>query len=361
MRRLKIPRVRLGKVKVSENKDAIFQPPGTIAYVGEKRTGKVKTETILYDTDSYEKKSGVSLDQLEEDKINWFNIDGVHDVELLERLGHKFDLHHLLLEDIANTTQRPKTEFFENYIYQCIKMISFDKDTLKLTQEQVSIILTKDAVITFQEKTGDVFGNVRYRIENSRGRIRSVGNDYLFYALIDSIIDHYFVVVESVGDYLDYLEDEIFENPEEDSLNKVQQNKRMLLDLRRAVYPLRESISRLLKEVSPLIEQQTHAYLQDAYDHCIQIIETVESYREINTGLKDMYLSSVSHKMNQIMQVLTIVSSIFIPMTFVAGIYGMNFEHIPELTWEHGYAYFWGISAAIFFSLLAFFKWKKWL
>ncbi len=361
MRKLKLPKIGLSRIKISDNKEAIFQPPGTIAYVGEERTGEVNIETILYDEGSYDKKQGVYLEELEAEKVNWFNIDGVHDTILLERVGRKFDIHQLLLEDIANTTQRPKTEVYDQYIYQCIKMITYNKDNQDLIQEQVSIILTKNAVITFQEKTGDVFGNVRYRIENSRGRIRTVGNDYLFYVLIDSIIDHYFVVVESIGDYLDELEDEVFDDPQEDSLHRIQQNKRLLLNLRRAVFPLRESISRLLKEEGDLIEHRTHAFLQDAYDHCIQIIETVESYREINTGLKDMYLSSVSHKMNQIMQVLTIVSSIFIPMTFVAGIYGMNFQHIPELTWEHGYLYFWGIMFVMFISLLGFFKWKKWL
>jgi magnesium transporter len=353
--------LRLRRKATPKSTSTVFQPPGTISYVGEERSGEVTTETILYDVDYYSKQDGIFLEQLKEDRVNWFNIDGVHDIDLLEKVGDKFHLHHLLLEDIANTTQRPKTEFYGAYIYQCIKMISYDAENHELNEEQVSIILTEDAVISFQEKTGDVFENIRDRIENSRGRIRGVKSDYLFYALIDSIIDHYFLVIEQIGEYLDQLEDEIFDNPQKDSLNQAQKNKRMLLKLRRAIFPLRESISRLLKEDSSLIESKTHAYLQDAYDHCIQIIETVESYREINAGLRDMYLSSVSHKMNQIMQVLTIVSSLFIPMTFVAGIYGMNFEHIPELTWEYGYQYFWIINAVIFFTLLGFFRWKKWI
>lgn len=358
---MKTINLRLRRKATPKSTSTVFQPPGTISYVGEERSGEVTTETILYDVDYYSKQDGIFLNQLKEDRVNWFNIDGVHDINLLEKVGDKFNLHHLLLEDIANTTQRPKTEFYGAYIYQCIKMISYDAQNNELNEEQVSIILTEDAVISFQEKTGDVFENIRDRIENSRGRIRKVKSDYLFYALIDSIIDHYFLVIEQIGEYLDQLEDEIFDNPQKDSLNKAQSNKRMLLKLRRAIFPLRESISRLLKEDSSLIESKTHAYLQDAYDHCIQIIETVETYREINAGLRDMYLSSVSHKMNQIMQVLTIVSSLFIPMTFVAGIYGMNFEHIPELTWEHGYQYFWIINAVIFFTLLGFFKWKKWI
>jgi len=344
--------------KSSQN---VFTPPGTVSYVGAEREGAVETETIYYNELEYNKLEKIFTGTLTDKYNYWFNIDGVHDIELLEKVGERFNLHHLLLEDIANTTQRPKTEFYGSYIYQCIKMIHYDENTQELREEQVSIILTEQAVLTFQEKTGDVFENIRDRLENSKGRIRKVKNDYLFYALIDSVIDHYFIAMEQIGYYLDQLEDEIFNDPEKDSLNKAQRNKRMLLDLRRAIYPLRESISRLLKDESNLIESKTHAYLQDAYDHCIQIIENIESFREINSGLRDMYLSSVSHKMNQVMQVLTIVSTIFIPMTFVAGIYGMNFEHIPELTWEHGYQYFWVINACIATILFVFFKWKKWI
>lgn len=356
---MKKPRLR--RKATPKSRASVFQPPGTISYVGEERTEQVATETILYDANQFSKQDGIYLEKLEDDQVNWFNIDGVHEIDLLEKVGSKFHLHHLLLEDIANTTQRPKTEFYDECIYQCIKMISYDPEHNEINQEQVSILLTNHAVITFQEKTGDVFENIRERIEQSRGRIRYSNNDYLFYALIDSVIDHYFIAVEQIGEYLDELEDEIFDNPQKSSLEHVQKNKRMLLTLRRAIFPLRESISRLLKEDSKYIDPKIKNYFQDAYDHCIQIIETVESYREINGGLRDMYLSSVSHKMNQIMQVLTIMSSIFIPLTFIAGIYGMNFEYIPELQWEHGYRYFWILSGCLFVALLGFFKWKKWL
>lgn len=344
-----------------KTKDTVFQPPGTISYVGQEREGTVGTETICYDEHSYHKYEKIYLDGIQNEQVNWFNVDGVHDIKLLEQLGKDFNLHHLLVEDIANTTQRPKAEFFDDCIFQCIKMISYDEVEHEIREEQVSIVLKSNAVITFQEKTGDVFENIRERIETSRGRIRTSQNDYLFYALIDSVIDHYFIAIEQIGEDLNELEDEIFESPERESLNKVQHNKHLLLSLRRAIYPLRESMSKLLKEQSHLIDPKISSYFHDAYDHCIQIIETIESYREINTGLKDMYLSSVSHKMNQIMQVLTIVSSIFIPMTFVSGVYGMNFEHIPELTWEHGYQYFWMINFVIIIILLGIFKWKKWL
>ncbi|KQC33827.1 magnesium transporter [Nonlabens sp. YIK11] len=356
---MKKPRLR--RKATPKSKHSVFQPPGTISYVGEDRHEEVTTETIFYDAKEYTKLEGIYLEKLEDDQVNWFNVDGVHEIDLLEKVGSKFHLHHLLLEDIANTTQRPKTEFYEECIYQCIKMISYNVEEKDIDQEQVSILLTKHAVITFQEKTGDVFENIRERIEQNRGRIRYSNNDYLFYALIDTVIDHYFIAVEQIGEHLDELEDEIFDNPQRSSLERVQKNKRMLLKLRRAIFPLRESISRLLKEDSKYIDPQIKNYFQDAYDHCIQIIETVESYREINGGLRDMYLSSVSHKMNQIMQVLTIMSSIFIPLTFIAGIYGMNFDNIPELHWEHGYRYFWILSGCMFVALLGFFKWKKWL
>lgn len=353
--------VRRKRKATPKSKNTVFQPPGTISYVGQEREGNVAVETISYNESSYTKYENIHLRSAPNDKVHWYNVEGVHDIELLERLGKDFNLHHLLVEDIANTTQRPKTEFFDDAIYQCIKMVSYNEIEHELHEEQVSIVLMTDAVITFQEKTGDVFENIRERIETSRGRIRSSHNDYLFYALIDSIIDHYFIAIEQIGEDLNELEDEIFNDPEKESLNKVQHNKHLLLSLRRAIYPLRESISKLLKEQSPLIDPKIGSYFHDAYDHCIQIIETIESYREINTGLKDMYLSSVSHKMNQIMQVLTIMSSIFIPLTFIAGVYGMNFEHIPELGWEDGYQYFWILSGVMFLLLLGFFKWKKWL
>ncbi|MEE2802495.1 MULTISPECIES: magnesium/cobalt transporter CorA [Nonlabens] len=355
-----INKLRIKRKAAPKTSQTVFTPPGTISYVGVHREGEVITETIAYGPEHYEKHDKIVY-SLPNDYVKWYNLDGIHDIEKLKKIGKRFDIHPLLLEDVANTTQRPKTEFYPNYVFQCIKMISYDEKDHDIEQEQVSIILNEHEVVTFQEQTGDVFGSVRSRIENNHGRIRTSDSDYLFYALIDSVLDHYFIAIEKIGDYLDVLEDEIFNDPEKESLNKVQNNKRVLINLRRSVYPLRESISRLLKEESRFLQPQTKAYFQDAYDHCIQIIETIESYREINTGLKDMYLSSVSHKMNQIMQVLTIISSIFIPMTFLAGIYGMNFEHIPELTWEHGYMYFWIICAVMFVGLIVFFKFKKWL
>lgn len=356
---MKKPRLR--RKATPKSRSSVFQPPGTISYVGEDRTEKVNTETIFYDAVKYTKLEGIYLDKLKDNQVNWFNVDGVHEIDLLEKVGSKFHLHHLLLEDIANTTQRPKTEFYEQCIYQCIKMISYDAEENDINTEQVSILLTQDAVITFQEKTGDVFEHIRERIAQGKGRIRNSNNDYLFYTLIDSVIDHYFIAVEQIGEYLNELEDEIFDNPQKSSLESVQKNKRMLLTMRNAIFPLRESISRLLKEDTRFIEPQIKSYFQDAYDHCIQIIEIVESYREINSGLRDMYLSSVSHKMNQIMQILTIMSSIFIPLTFLAGIYGMNFDNFPELHWKHAYGYFWIACGVIVVSLLGYFRWKKWL
>jgi len=358
-----MPRIvrRIKRKATPKSRNVAFQPPGTIAYVGPERSEAVTTESIHYNDTIFEKHTGIQATTMPENQVNWYNIDGVHDIKLLQKLGKQFKIHHLLVEDIANTTQRPKTEFFPDCIYQCIKMISYDVDHHDLNEEQVSIILRSDAVITFQEKTGDVFENLRERMEQNRGRIRKSGHDYLFYALMDTVIDHYFIAVEQIGDYLNDLEEEIFDNPEREALDKVQQNRKVLLNLRRAIYPLRECISRILKEGHALVDKEMVSYFQDAYDHCIQITETVETYREINTGLKDMYLSNVSHRMNQIMQVLTIMSSIFIPLTFLAGVYGMNFEHIPELGWEHGYMYFWIASAVMFIGLLAFFRWKKWI
>lgn len=354
-----MPRKRRRKA-TPKSREAVFQPPGTITYVGEVRSEKVTTETIYYTEEFFKKVSGI-VPFTEQANVKWFNIDGVHDINVLKELGEHFNIHPLLVEDIANTTQRPKAELSENGIYQCLKMISYDSTDHDIKEEQVSIFITNQGVITFQEKTGDVFGNIRERLESSKGRIRKSDADYLFYALIDSVIDHYFIALEQIGDYLNDLEEEVFENATKESLDKVQHNKKVLLQLRRAIYPLRESMNRIIKDGSSFIQPEIMAYFHDAYDHCIQITETIESYRELNTGLKDMYLSSVSHKMNQIMQVLTIMSSIFIPLTFLAGVYGMNFKNIPELNWEHGYQFFWIASGVMFIGLLGFFKWKKWL
>jgi len=339
-------------------------PPGSITYVGKERTEKPTLELTVFNQDfdaciQMDSRKSIKT-KFKTDAVNWLNVDGIHDSELINEFQHEFDLDHLLLEDVTNTNQRPKVEEYEDYLFLSLKMI-FLKDDNRVENEQVSLVLGPDYVISFQEKTGDVFSQIRERIHSVKGQIRTKKNDYLFYALVDSIIDNYFIVIEQIGNDLEDLEDEIFSNPTQASLEKIQEKKVLLLSLRRAIYPLRESLNKLIRDKNPLIQDKNMKYFSDIYDHAIQIIDVIESYREVVNGLKDSYLSSLSFRMNQIMQVLTITASIFIPLTFIAGVYGMNFDHMPELHLTYGYFYFWGLVILMAIGLVIYFKRKKWL
>ncbi|MCB0473430.1 MAG: magnesium/cobalt transporter CorA [Flavobacteriaceae bacterium] len=359
---MKRPKPKRKKTSVSKK---VGLPPGSITYIGRERSEKVSFDLVCYNLDSYVKKqfdnSSDLFKQLDLKMNNWINVDGIHDQNSLNGLENSFGLDHLLLEDVANAQQRPKVEISDNSIFLTLRMLSYEQDSPSVDNEQVSLVLTDKYLITFQEKSGDVFGTIRDRIVNSKGQIRSKKGDYLFYSLIDSIIDNYFLVIENIGNNLEDLEDEVFENPSQEFLEKIHFNKNELLTLRRAIYPLRESILKLLREDNGLILPDTVKYFNDVYDHIIQIIDILESYKEITSSLKDSYLSSLSFKMNQVMQVLTIIATIFIPLTFLTGIYGMNFEKIPELHWSYGYLYFWIVSVAIVSVLIFYFKRKKWL
>lgn len=341
-------------------------PPGSITYIGKERTENAVVELIRFNSDQILKEPYHRCEdvfkKIDIQSVNWINVDGIHNHELLNEFASVFKLHHLLLEDVANTNQRPKLEEYNAYLFLSLKMLLYNEIDQSIDNEQVSLVLGKNYVISFQEKTGDVFGNIRERIESSKGQIRNKGADYLFYSLIDSIIDNYFTVIENVGNNLEDLEEQIFNDPSQDSLEKIQKNKNLLLTLRRSIYPLRESISRLIRDdENEFIDQKTIKYFNDVYDHTVHIIDILESYKDIVTGLKDSYMSSLSFKMNQIMQVLTIIATIFIPLTFIAGIYGMNFDNLPELHWPYGYLYFWMVTIVLVILLVFYFKRKKWL
>lgn len=340
-------------------------PPGSITYIGKERLENPDLELISYNAEKLSKQrydTTAALKQnLQPNAVNWINVDGVHNDLLIQEFHTFFDLDRLLLEDVTNTNQRPKVEEHENYLFFSLKMLHYDEVNKSLDSEQISLVLGKDYIISFQEKTGDVFGNIRERIETPKGQIRGKKNDYLFYTLIDSIVDNYFIAIENIGNDLEDLEDEIFIDPSQNSLEKIHAYKNILLVLRRSIYPLRESINKLLRDNDKFIHPKNVKYFNDVHDHAIQIIDILESYRDIVSGLKDSYLSSLSLKMNKIMQVLTIMSTIFIPLTFIAGIYGMNFDNIPELHWQNGYYYFWIVSIIIVLGLLGYFKRKNWL
>jgi magnesium transporter len=339
-------------------------PPGTLIHVGERKTEKVKIQIIDYDESNFEEKEANTIEESfsfrDKPSVTWINIDGLHDVEIIEKLGNHFGLHPLLLEDILNTEQRPKSEDYGNYIFIVLKMIHRYHDGGDIEAEQVSLILGPNFVISLQEREGDVFKPVRDRIRKN-GRIRKLGADYLAYALLDAIIDNYFIILEEAGEKIEDTEQQLTANPSPETLQLIRQLKKEMIFLRKSIWPLRELINNLERSESALIRESTGAYLRDIYDHTIQIIDTVESYRDMISGMLDIYLSSISNKMNEVMKVLTIFASIFIPLSFIAGLYGMNFTFMPELKWQWGYFAALGLMATVGFSLLFYFKRKRWL
>lgn len=339
--------------------------PGTPVHIGEKRTEKVKITVIDYNETQFQTKIISNVEECfqyrDTPTISWINVDGVHDINTIEQISSKFNLHPLVLEDIVNTGQRPKFEDFDDYIFLVIKMFLFNDKLRELETEQVSLIIGSNYVISFQEKEGDVFNNIRDRIRQSKGRIRKMGADYLAYALLDAVVDGYFAVLEGLGEKIELLEDDLVSNPSPHTLHKIQGLKRSMIFLRKSVWPLREVVGGIQRAESKLIQDTTRVYLRDVYDHTIQVIDTIESFRDMVSGMLDVYLSSVSNKMNEVMKVLTIFAAIFIPLTFIAGIYGMNFQFLPELKWKWAYPCWWILVIALVVGMLFYFKRKKWL
>jgi magnesium transporter len=339
--------------------------PGTLVHVGEQKVENVRIRTIEFDQETLKESEFETIEEClpckESPTVTWINIDGLHDVGVIEEIGRQFGLHSLVMEDILHTDQRPKMEDFEDHVFIVAKMLSFDQERNELKAEQLSLILGEDYVVTFQERVGDVFEQVRERLRKGKGRIRGMPPDYLAYALIDAVVDHYFIVLEKIGETVEILEEELVSNPTPETLQVIHHLKRELIFLRKSVWPLRELIGGLERGEASLIQEKTKVFLRDVYDHTIQVIDTVESLRDMVSGMLDVYLSSMSNRMNEVMKVLTIIATIFIPMTFIAGIYGMNFEIMPELKWPWGYPLVWCIIIAIGVVMLFYFKKKKWL
>jgi magnesium transporter len=340
-------------------------PPGTLVHIGEQKAEKVSITVIDYDEARFQEEEIETVDEcfLFKDKptVTWINVDGIHEVEVLELLGDCFGLHPLVLEDILNTDQRPKLEDFGEYIFVVLKTFSYNDQNGELEPEQISLILGPSLVLSFQEKEGDVFNPIRERIRSSKGRIRRMGAGYLAYALLDSIVDNYFIVLEKVGEKIEFLEEELVTNPTPETLQTIHNLKRDMIVLRKSVWPLREVIGSLERGESSLIGESIEIYLRDVYDHTIQVIDTIETFRDMISGMLDIYLSSVSNRMNEVMKVLTIIATIFIPLTLIAGIYGMNFQHMPELGWRWGYPMVWLIMLAIGVLMLVYFRRRNWL
>ena len=339
--------------------------PGELIHVGEKKADKVKISVIDYDDKNFQEKVITDIEEVFPSKdtstLTWINIDGLHEVDIIEKIGNNFQMHPLTLEDIVNTGQRPKYEDFDQYIFIALKMLMFDEEKKEIISEQVSIVFGANFVISFQEKEGDVFNPVRERIRNTRGRIRKMGPDYLTYSLLDAVVDNYFFILEKLSEKIEDMEEELAADPRPQTMQAIHKFKRDTIYLRKSVWPLREVVSSLERGESKLVKKGTHIFLRDVSDHTVQVIDTIETFRDTLSGMFDIYLSSVSNRMNEIMKVLTIFAAIFIPLTFIAGIYGMNFKFMPELEWEWGYFVLLGFMAVVGFGMLFYFKRKKWM
>jgi len=339
--------------------------PGTLVHVGERKTEEVRITFMDYDEHDFQEKQVSNIEDCfpfkDTSTVSWINVDGLHDISIVEKAGKHFDIHPLILEDIVNTGQRPKFEDVEKHIFIVLKMLYFDDNSQTVQSEQVSIVLASNYVISFQEKIGDVFEQIRDRIRNARGRIRKMGPDYLMYVLLDAIVDSYFGILEKLGEKIELMEEELVGDPTEKTLKQIYDLKREMVFLRKSVWPLRELVSGITRSESSLIIETTGVYLRDVYDHTIQVIDTVESFRDMLSGMLDIYLSSVSNRMNAVMKVLTIIATIFIPLTFITGIYGMNFTFMPELDWQLGYPFSLLVMLAIGMVMVVYFRMKKWL
>ncbi|MFL5764589.1 MAG: magnesium/cobalt transporter CorA [Bacteroidia bacterium] len=346
-----------------DTNDKAGAPPGTIVYYGEDQTDKVRITLIEYNEKEFTEREFYDMEECiqcaSSDKVTWINVDGIHDVSVIEKVGKHFKIHPLTLEDVVNTDQRPKFEEYDNYVVAIMKMIYYDTE---VHAEQLSVVLMDGMVISFQEaQGGDAFDLIRNRIRAGKGRIRKMGADYLAYALIDAVVDCYFTILEKIGDKVEVLEEEVIAEPTKETMEQLHYMKREMIFVRKAVWPMRELINNMERSETELITPGTDIYLRDVHDHTIRVIDTVETYRDLLSGMMDIYLSSVSNKMNEVMKVLTIITTIFVPVTFIAGIYGMNFDVMPELRWKYGYALTWGVMITIIASLLYYFRKKKWL
>jgi len=339
--------------------------PGSLVHIGDRKIEEIRITLMNYDSETLLEKElpdiEASFPYRDTPPVSWINVDGLHETEVIEKIGAHFGIHPLVLEDIVNTGQRTKAEEFENYIFIVLKMLVYDDAAGHIAAEQVSLILGPHFLFSFQEKEGDVFEFVRERIRKARGRIRKAGCDYLAYALMDAVVDHYFVILERLGDKIELLEEQLLENTTRRMLEDIHHLKREMIFLRKQVWPLREVLNSLIKDPSELIGETTRIFLRDVYDHSIQVIDTIESFRDVLSGLSDLYLSTVSNRMNEVMKVLTVIATIFIPLTFIAGIYGMNFDYMPELKWHWAYPALWLVLIVIFLAMISWFKRKKWL
>lgn len=340
------------------------QPPGTLPLNNDSPHPPALIRVIDYDATNLQEKTVMQISECfpfrDTETVTWINIDGLGDSKIIEDLGKHFAIHPLIVEDIFNTEQRPKTEDLGQYLYIHLKMISIGNTEPGIKIEHISLLLGPNFLISFQENIGDIFDPVRERIRKN-GRIRKFGPDHLAYALIDAIVDNYFIVMEKLEGQVEDLDEELVTNPTQDSLQKINSLKKDIIFLRKSVWPLREVINTLERSDSPLVLESTAIYLRDVYDHTIQVIDTLETFHDMVSGMIDIYLSGLSNKMNEIMKVLTLIATIFIPLTFIVGLYGMNFRYMPEIEWEYGYYSVLIVMVLVVMAMLTYFHRKKWI
>lgn len=340
-------------------------PPGALVHIGKHRSAKPRLTVLDYTVNNHSETTCEAVEKCypyrDSESVSWLNLDGLSDTNLIAQIGEHFGLHPLLLEDVLNTNHRPKVEEFEDYTFLTLKMLGISPDGKSFISEQVSFVLGANWVISFQEQEGDVFDGLRKRIEEDKGNIRKLGADYLFYRLIDTIVDNYFFVTEFFSEQTELLEEKVLDESVQEDVHQIQRLKKKLIWFKKAVTPLREAVSSLYRDETKLITPETQRYLRDVYEHIIQVLDSVETQRDMVSNIMDLHMSQMSNRMNQVMKVLTIIATIFIPLTFIAGIYGMNFDKMPELHWEYGYLTVWVVMLVILVLMILFFRRKRWL
>lgn len=349
-----------------KNKDAaIGRVPGELVFIGEQKTAQTTIRVIDYDKEHlaelelHDIHEGLAFKETE--TVTWINMNGLHDTGVIRELGKGFGLHPLVLEDILNTGQRPKMEEYDDYLFLVIKMMRYDEEVGRISSEQLSLVLGKTFLLSFQERPGDVFEPVRDRIRKQKGRIRGVGIDYLAYALLDTIVDNYIFIIERLGEKIEEIEDEILDNPTQEILARINSYKQEINYLRKSIRPARESLLQLSRLDSDLIQAATGPFLKDLLDLSTQAVEVIDTYREMLSDHLNIYNTGINNRLNEIMKVLTIFSAIFIPLTFIAGIYGTNFEYLPELHFRYSYFVFWGVMLTVALAMVRFFRRRNWL
>ncbi|HSO87879.1 MAG TPA: magnesium/cobalt transporter CorA [Draconibacterium sp.] len=352
--------------KRHKHKSKLGLAPGSLVFTGQQKMANVDITVFHYSEDYFEESNPKSITEVitlikSFKGVTWINIDGLHDENSIEEICTYLEIHKLSMEDILSVGQRPKLEEYQDYVQAVLKVMSLDSREETIEYEQLSFILKGKILVTFQEKTGDVFDSVRTRIREAKGNVRKKGADYLLYALLDSVVDHYFIILDNFSEKLEDLESDLLNNPDKTTLNKLHGLRRETLLLRRTINPLREMIGRFEKLEEPLISNNIKVFIRDLYDHTIKVIETIEVLRDMTSGLLDLYMNSTSNKMNETIKILTIMTAIFIPLTFIAGVYGMNFENMPELEYKYGYFAILGVMFIVFIGMMIFFKRKKWI